>query len=242
MGGTFVAVAELAVFVGSGAVVTAGAMVDVGESPKGVLREGVLTAPQAARRIITSKKNPARLLFIVIFTSNDSIIHAEFSNQVEQGKMDAMPYLIDGHNLIPKLGLRLDSPDDEMQLVGVLQEFCRLQRRDAEVYFDGAPVGQDRTQKFGIVTAHFVRLGTTADSAIKIRLGKMGRAARNWVVVSSDHAVQNSARTVHADVISSNKFAELLKKASPLQSKLDTESKLSSEEVEEWLKLFGRKK
>ena len=38
-----------------------------------------------------------------------------------------MPYLIDGHNLIPKLGLRLDLPDDEMQLIGILQEFCRLQ-------------------------------------------------------------------------------------------------------------------
>ena len=28
-----------------------------------------------------------------------------------------MPYLIDGHNLIPKLGLRLDSPDDENAVV-----------------------------------------------------------------------------------------------------------------------------
>ena len=155
--------------------------------------------------------------------------------------MDAMPYLIDGHNLIPKLGLRLDSIDDEMQLINVLQEFCRLQRRDAEVYFDGAPVGQARSQKFGIVSAHFVRLGTTADSAIKSRLEKMGRAARNWIVVSSDHEVQSSARTVHADVISSEKFVELLKKSSSRESKSNTENKLSSAEVEEWLRLFGKK-
>jgi len=155
--------------------------------------------------------------------------------------MDAMPYLIDGHNLIPKIGLRLDSPDDEMELIGLLQEFCRLERRNAEVYFDGAPVGQAGTQKFGIVTAHFVRLGATADAAMKVRLEKMGRAARNWLVVSSDHAVQTSARTVHADVISSEKFADLLKKSSPLKPKSDTESELSSEEVDEWLKLFGRR-
>lgn len=155
--------------------------------------------------------------------------------------MDAMPYLIDGHNLIPKLGLRLDSIDDEMQLINVLQEFCRLQRRDAEVYFDGAPVGQARSQKFGIVSAHFVRLGTTADSAIKSRLEKMGRAARNWIVVSSDHEVQSSARTVHADVVSSEKFVELLKKSSSRESKSNTENKLSSAEVEEWLRLFGKK-
>jgi len=152
-----------------------------------------------------------------------------------------MPYLIDGHNLIPKLGLRLDSPDDEMQLIGILQEFCRLQRRKAEVYFDGAPVGQAGTQRFGIVTAHFVRLGTTADSAIQTRLKKLGRAARNWIVVSSDHAVQNSAHDVHAEVISSERFVALLKKSSSRASKSNPENKLSSEEVEEWLKLFGRK-
>jgi len=152
-----------------------------------------------------------------------------------------MPYLIDGHNLIPKLGLRLDSIDDEIQLIGILQEFCRLQRRDAEVYFDGAPVGQARAQKFGVVTAHFVRLGTTADAAIKSQLEKLGRAARNWIVVSSDHEVQNSARVVHADVISSEKFVELLKKSSSSESKSNTENKLSSVEVEEWLKLFGKK-
>jgi len=134
-----------------------------------------------------------------------------------------MSYLIDGHNLIPKLGLRLDSPDDEMQLIGILQEFCRLQRREAEVYFDGAPAGQARTQKFGIITAHFVRLGTTADSAIKNRLEKLGRAARNWIVVSSDHAVQDSARVVHADVTSSEKFAELVNKSSRLESKSNTD-------------------
>ena len=28
-----------------------------------------------------------------------------------------MPYLIDGHNLIPKLGLRLDELDDEIELI-----------------------------------------------------------------------------------------------------------------------------
>ena len=50
-------------------------------------------------------------------------------------------YEVDGHNLIPKVGLRLDSFDDEMELVALLQEFARLHRRQVEVYFDGAPAG-----------------------------------------------------------------------------------------------------
>ncbi|HUH99217.1 MAG TPA: NYN domain-containing protein [Anaerolineales bacterium] len=151
-----------------------------------------------------------------------------------------MPYLIDGHNLIPKLGLRLDSVDDEMQLVGILQEFCRLQRRAAEVYFDGAPVGQARTQKFGVVTAHFVRLGTTADSAIQIRLAQLGPGARNWAVVSSDHAVQAAAQALHADVIPAEKFVELLRQPPGSAAKPKGENRLSSDEIDEWLKLFGR--
>src|SRR5512140_533612 len=118
-----------------------------------------------------------------------------------------MPYLVDGHNLIPKLGLRLDSSDDEMQLVGILQDFARLLRRDAHVYFDGAPAGQAQTRRFGRVTAHFVRQGRSADDAIKAHLGRLGTAARNWIVISSDRVVQNEARAAHARVISSDEFA-----------------------------------
>ena len=67
-----------------------------------------------------------------------------------------MPYVVDGHNLIPKLGLRLDSPDDEMELVAILQEFARLKRQQVEVYFDGAPIGHAGTRSLGTVRAHFV--------------------------------------------------------------------------------------
>ncbi len=153
-----------------------------------------------------------------------------------------MPYLIDGHNLIPKLGLRLDSPDDEMELVAILQEFSRLSRHAIEVYFDGAPTGQSGTRKFGMVTAHFVRLGTTADSAIKTRLRKMGRSARNWVVVSSDHEVQNAAHVAGANFITSDKFSRLLKKSNPPVSTSRGENKMSSEELDDWLKLFSKPK
>jgi predicted RNA-binding protein with PIN domain len=153
-----------------------------------------------------------------------------------------MSYLIDGHNLIPKLGLHLDSPDDEMELVALLQEFSRLSRNAVEVYFDGAPASQARTQKLGLVTAHFIRIGTTADSAIRAFLQKAGRAARNWTVVSSDHEVMNSAREVHSRVISSDEFASQLRKLSKSGSASNEERKLSSEEVEDWLKLFGKHK
>ncbi len=149
-----------------------------------------------------------------------------------------MPYLIDGHNLIPKLGLRLESPDDELELVEILQEYCRLSRRNAEIYFDGAPAGQAGIRKYGVVTAHFVRAGMTADTAILARLKQLGRAVRNWSVVSSDRAVRSGARALHARVISSENFVGHLKHALASSKSRTGEKKLSEAELEEWLKLF----
>jgi predicted RNA-binding protein with PIN domain len=154
-----------------------------------------------------------------------------------------MPYLIDGHNLIPKLGLRLDSPEDEMELVAVLQEFCRVSRkRDVEVYFDGAPAPHAGTRRLGAVTAHFVRLGSSADQAIRSRLKRMGKAAKNWTVVTSDRQVQAEARAAHAEVISSDSFAAMLKEARASAPSPGEERKLSHAEVEEWMRLFQRGK
>ncbi len=150
-----------------------------------------------------------------------------------------MPYLIDGHNLIPKFGLRLDSVDDEMELVAILQEFARLKRQQVEVYFDGAPIGSAGTRSLGTVRAHFIRLGQTADSAIRARLNNMGKSAKNWTVVSSDHEVQSAARVNQAQFISSEEFVRLTRNAMQTTQKPGSaDKKLSEREVDEWLQLF----
>jgi len=153
-----------------------------------------------------------------------------------------MPYLIDGHNLIPKLGLRLDSFDDELDLLVRLQEFCRLSRAQVEVYFDGAPAGQASTRKAGMVTAHFVRQDSSADAAIEARLVKMKKAAKNWTVVSSDGRVQRAAGAAQASAMSAEEFAREMGKAQTrYMAKPKSESVLSPDEVEEWLKYFEKR-
>ena len=153
-----------------------------------------------------------------------------------------MPYLIDGHNLIPKVGLRLDSPDDELELVAILQNFARLKRQQVEVYFDGAPIGQAGTRRLGTIRAHFVRLGQTADNAIRARLIRMEKDARNWVVVSSDREVQSAARMAHAKFISSEEFVKSLREMRSSAPKSDLDEKnLSAAEVDNWLKIFHNK-
>lgn len=150
-----------------------------------------------------------------------------------------MPYLIDGHNLIPKIGLRLDNPDDEMELVRILQDFSRVKRQPVEVYFDGAPPGQAGTRKIGTVKAHFVRIGQTADSTIRARLTSMGKDAKNWVVVSSDREVRSNARVSHAQSVSSEDFVKQIRAAlSTAQQTGVDEKPLSESDIEEWMRLF----
>lgn len=151
--------------------------------------------------------------------------------------------MIDGHNLIPKLGLRLDDPDDELELVRLLQDFARIKRQQVEVYFDGAPAGQAGMRKLGTVKAHFIRQGQTADSAIRARLENMGRTAKNWTVVSSDREVQSTARVNQAQALSSEDFVKAIRAALTNGNSFDNEDrKLSAREVEEWYEIFKSNK
>jgi predicted RNA-binding protein with PIN domain len=154
-----------------------------------------------------------------------------------------MPYLIDGHNLIPKMpGLSLEDPDDEIQLIELLQDFCRRRRKEVEVYFDNAPAGMARNRKFGLVSARFIRQGTTADEAIRHRLQRLGREAKNWIVVSSDLAVQSAARSARSPFLSAETFAALLLQTLAAPEKdagEQPQAPLSAQELEDWLRLFG---
>ncbi len=154
-----------------------------------------------------------------------------------------MPFLIDGHNLIPKLGISLGDPQAEIELIEQLQYFSRIRQTQVEIYFDGGIAGQPALRQYGSVKAHFVRKGNIADAAIETRLVKLGRAARNWSVVSSDQRVQAAAREVHAKVFSSDEFSRLLAEARTAQSiQMKTDAKLSPEDVSEWLDIFNPKK
>lgn len=152
-----------------------------------------------------------------------------------------MPYLIDGHNLIPKIpGLTLEQIDDEMRLIEMLQEFCRISRKQAEVFFDRAPAGQAGAQVYGMVVARFIREGVTADQAIRKKLNRLAGEARNWTVVSSDQEVQAAARASRAHLLASEDFArQLLSTLAPQGSLPEEKPDIAPEEVDEWLKLFG---
>jgi len=112
-----------------------------------------------------------------------------------------------------------------------------------EVYFDGAPPGSAGTRKLGTVKAHFIPRGQTADSAIRRRLGHMGKSAKNWTVVSSDHEVQTTAKVHQAAFVSSENFVKAFRAALISASAKEAEERqMSAGEMDEWLNLFNGKK
>jgi len=155
--------------------------------------------------------------------------------------MNMKKIVIDGHNLIPKVGgISLSDPEDENKLTAMVSEYCRLARVRAELFFDNAPPGKRIPSRHGLVIIHHVRQGTTADDAIIQYLRKEGNNARNLLVISSDRRVQTEARGLRAEIMSSDQFSFQMRTvfSSPLATREVKETPPSEEEVEEMLKLM----
>jgi predicted RNA-binding protein with PIN domain len=151
-----------------------------------------------------------------------------------------MPYLIDGHNLIPHVrGLSLEQLDDEQALVARLEAHFQRERKQAVVYFDRAQIGSAE-QKRAFLQVHFVRPPAIADTAILQHLKKLGGEARNWVVVSSDGNVRRGAQKAGARAMSSAAFAKLLEASSADHYSPPTSEK-ETDDITGWLEIFGRK-
>jgi predicted RNA-binding protein with PIN domain len=124
--------------------------------------------------------------------------------------------------------------------VAKLLDYCRIHRKQVEVFFDGAPPGQTGVRSFGSVKAHFIHLKSSADAAIVNRLNRLGRSARNWIVVSSDRQIQAAGRAAQAEILSSEEFTRLMNQsANKKQSNQKVEREISSQELDEWLEEFS---
>ncbi len=148
-----------------------------------------------------------------------------------------MPYLIDGHNLIPHVrGLSLDQLDDEQALIERLDAYFQRQRKQAVLYFDRAQTGGSPDIRRAFLKIHFVRSPIIADTAILRHLKKLGGEARNWIVVSSDGEVRRGAKKQGAHIISSAAFAALLEEKKG--GKPEPPSKPQDDNIDQWLDLF----
>lgn len=153
-----------------------------------------------------------------------------------------MPLLIDGHNLIGRLpDLDLDDPDDEAKLVARLRTYSARTGKKLTVVFDhGLPGGQSHELSGGGVNVVFASPGHTADGILRERI-RRSRNPRGMTVVTSDRQVIATAQTRGTRVMRAEKFAARLNASPTSHTEVEPEKniQLSSEEVEEWLAMFG---
>ncbi len=149
-----------------------------------------------------------------------------------------MPFLIDGHNLIPHTGLRLDDPDDEQKLIELLRDYLARAQKKGTVIFDrGLPGGASRWSSHAL-EVRFAPAPKTADELIRGRLQRE-KNPRGLTVVTNDHEVADEARRAGARVVSSAEFArEMLAKPTAPRTK---ETGLSAEEVAQWEEEFRKR-
>ena len=155
-----------------------------------------------------------------------------------------MLYLIDGHNLIPKVpGLNLSMLDDERQLVEMLQIFARVKRARVEVYFDKAFTGLAGERRVGTVITHFVRQGIPADRELIARMQKMRRNPQGMIVVTSDRQIKTEASSLKFRTMASEEFALLLVDALREGDNHPGPQNTNPQagDIDDWLKLFGEK-
>jgi predicted RNA-binding protein with PIN domain len=150
-----------------------------------------------------------------------------------------MPVLIDGHNLIGRLpDISLEDPDDEAQLVSRLQGYAARTGKWVTVVFDrGMPGGRSRVLSGGRVEAVFAPTGRKADRVLMERI-RRSRDPRGLIVVTSDREVIAAAQNRGARVVRAEAFVGELEASPTLRVARKADVHLSSDEVDEWLKLF----
>ncbi len=166
-----------------------------------------------------------------------------------------MPILIDGYNLLHATGIvgRGIGPGGLERSRLALLNFLAvsLDPQDAPhttIVFDAhdAPPGLPRVVEHRGLTIRFAAKHETADALIA-ELIAAASAPRRLVVVSSDHAVQRSARRRRAKAVDSDVwYADLLRARRERQEAADDAPTrpavpLLSEDVNYWLRQFGGK-
>jgi predicted RNA-binding protein with PIN domain len=151
-----------------------------------------------------------------------------------------MPFLIDGHNLIPHIrGLGLDDPDDEQKLIELLRAYLvRVDKKGVVIFDRGLPGGAGKWSN-SVLDVRFAQLPKNADDLIRDRLAKE-RNPRGLVVVTADREIVAAAQQAGATVRRPAEFArQMVERPKTDQPK---QAGLSSDEVAAWEEAFRSRK
>ena len=156
-------------------------------------------------------------------------------------------FLIDGHNLIGSgliPGIHLAQEDDEARLIAWLRARQPKLRQKIVVIFDGGiPGGLSRALSGSGVTAIFAaQRRSNADKVILARV-REARPVSRLVVVTNDSVLREAVRGLGAQTMSAGAFIQHIQQPSRRYTATSAspklEPKLSKQEVDEFLRLFG---
>lgn len=154
-----------------------------------------------------------------------------------------MAIIIDGYNFIGRSRkLRIEDPQCREKLFRKLTDYCRLRRKNVIVVFDGANLGPgiDKKQTYGRITILYSSGGGSADEEIA-RLIRASRQKKQLLVVSSDHEVQNYAKSMGTRVTRSEEFERDMERVFAQNRNWEKMNRpLPNREVQKWLEIFNQ--
>lgn len=146
-------------------------------------------------------------------------------------------YLIDGNNLIGKIGSikKIQNKDKQAareKLVILIEKYFIDRSGKVFLHFDGFQNTPISFSKGKIIYSE----KSKADKKIKEQI-ELTKNRKNLIVVSSDHEIQNFAKVCSSDVLSSEEFAKALTSKKNMN---EEEKRIKAiNNVEEFKKLFG---
>jgi predicted RNA-binding protein with PIN domain len=155
-----------------------------------------------------------------------------------EGKVRTMKqYIIDGNNLIGKIGVlsklqKIDRQRVREQAAFLIQQYFRNKKVKVFLHFDGHPAQPINFYGGRIIYSE----GNAADEKIKEQI-ELSKNRKSIVVVTSDNNLKEFARICGCEVSSSESFGKLI-----AQRKIFSEEKPKIDtDVEEFKRLFGSK-
>jgi predicted RNA-binding protein with PIN domain len=153
-------------------------------------------------------------------------------------RIEAVPILIDGHNLIGRLPmLSLQDPGDEEELVRLLKSYRARTGKAITVVFDpGGAFALPQSRSHSGIQVVFAPHGSSADAVIIHRI-QTCRDPHRWSVVTSDQELAETVARQGARVRSAEEFAAQL--CTPQDGSPEWKDRSPSPaEVKDWLDLF----
>jgi predicted RNA-binding protein with PIN domain len=154
--------------------------------------------------------------------------------------LGAVPYLVDGNNLLGSWGGPRQDDDRRHEVVRRVAAFCRARGARATIVFDGHPLrGEMASQDLGPVSVRVPEPGSDADSVIRELIERAARPA-DIILVTSDRALYSYAKTLGASVLRAHEWNALERTlASRRKAPSGSEKPEREDDVEGWLKTFG---